>query len=298
MLNITSAVASSAPAAQYELAQYEGGGGVGAAAGVGDIRTAVALVLASCAAVCADASVTLQHMPLWKACSGTRLAWRPCPRAFWDGLEATLGAAAQRLPPLVASDLAGSAVLVEGRAALVLLSACSMLLGATRELESTAAVALDVPVEEGGAGAGAGAAAKDAGAEAAAQVSVAPTPAPAPKKSFKEKIIGNGYAPPTLVVALMLTGVPIWVVLAKSLVSMWRGMRRCLRSAAARRELLADRNFQYACKFWLGLSLTVMGITLLLWLGEGSSGNAPMDAYNVTNFFFVWQPGASGEGHS
>lgn len=54
---------------------------------------------------------------------------------------------------------------------------------------------------------------------------------------------------------------------------------------------LANRNAQFALKYWGALALTVMGITLLLWKGEGDSGNAPQDAYNITYFFFVWQPG-------
>lgn len=48
---------------------------------------------------------------------------------------------------------------------------------------------------------------------------------------------------------------------------------------------------QYALKYWLGMALTIMGITLILWLGEGSGASAPANASNLNNFFFTWQPG-------
>jgi len=54
--------------------------------------------------------------------------------------------------------------------------------------------------------------------------------------------------------------------------------------------VLSERNVQFALKFWMAMTLTIMGIVLILWKGEGSTGVPTSDAYNITYFFFVWQP--------
>lgn len=54
--------------------------------------------------------------------------------------------------------------------------------------------------------------------------------------------------------------------------------------------VLSDRHVHYSFKYWLGLSLTIMSIVLILWKAKFSSENQLQNAYDLTYFFFVWQP--------
>lgn len=54
--------------------------------------------------------------------------------------------------------------------------------------------------------------------------------------------------------------------------------------------VLKDRHVQYAFKYWMGLSVTIMSIVLILWKAKFSSDNQLENAYNLAYFFFVWQP--------
>ena len=54
--------------------------------------------------------------------------------------------------------------------------------------------------------------------------------------------------------------------------------------------VLKDRHVQYAFKYWMGLSVTIMSIVLILWKAKFSSENQLENAYNLAYFFFVWQP--------
>lgn len=54
--------------------------------------------------------------------------------------------------------------------------------------------------------------------------------------------------------------------------------------------VLKNRYVQFGIKYWFALSISVVGIVLILWKGKSSSGNTLEDAYDLAYFFFVWQP--------
>lgn len=242
--------------AQLELA---GGGGSASSAAA---QTALALCTAAVAASCAEVSVALRHMPLRGPCSGPALPWRPRGPEVWRDLEAELQRAAEALQPDADGAVAAS-VFIDGRAAVAAVACCETLLRAAAAMEAAAAVAL----------------------------AVAPPPPPEAPLSFKDKVAGNAYAPGALILVAMGLGLPIWALAVKATMSVCRGTVAFCRSSTRRAELLRDRGVQYAAKYWIGTSLAVVTIILVLWKGEGSGAASPLtDLSNMDHFFVVWQP--------
>ncbi|KAG7675079.1 hypothetical protein KSW81_002582 [Nannochloris sp. 'desiccata'] len=113
-------------------------------------KDAIALVLASCAAVCGDLSVALRHMPLGGVSYGPKMAWKPKDSGFYIDLHTVLKQAAADLTPMLGQVALNEGLdvtekpFIEGRASLVALINCEVLLKAVQELECDAAVALKV----------------------------------------------------------------------------------------------------------------------------------------------------------
>ena len=127
----------------------------------------------------------------------------------------------------------------------------------------------------------------------AAALAVAPSPSPPPPKklSLKEKIIQNAYAPGFLVIFAIGLGIPVWALVIKAILDIFRGIKNFIHgTSASRSAMLRDRNFQFAMKFWIGMALAMMGIVLLLWQGKASTGDPLQDIHDLDAFFFIWQP--------
>jgi hypothetical protein len=233
----------------------------------GAVKEAVAFVTASCAASCGDLSITLQHMPLWGVCAGPKLTWRPKPSEHWQTLRAALHGAANAMSPLLGNVAASEGIdvvelsFVEGRATLAVLTNCEVMLSVLEKLEQDVAVAL----------------------------AIQPPPGAAEKKSLKERIAGSAYLS-VLVLLAMGLGLPVWLIVCKSLVDLVQGTIYFFHSPAARSEILRSRSAQFAFKYWLGMCLALVGIILLLWKGEGSGGTPLENVGSLTSFFFIWQP--------
>ena len=260
-------------------------------------KDAVALVVASCAAVCGDLSVALKHMPLGGVCYGPNMGWKPKDPGFYIKLDTVLKQAAAELTPMLGQSALNEGLdvtekpFVEGRASLVALIHCEVLLKAVQELECDAAVALKVlPPPEVSA----------TNAEADKIITKGQehnehTDKKVVKTSnIGDRVTNNGYVSSILVLLAIGLGIPVWVEAVKTAVRLFKGFLHCIRSP---RSTLKNYTFfnnahsLFALKFWFAMSLAMVGIILLLWIGEGDKKATPLENIdNVTYFFFVWQP--------
>lgn len=287
LLSVAGSIESCAFEAQFEFNMEVGSYSTTA----GIVRDAISIVLASCAASCGDLSVALCHIPLWGPCSGPQIIWRPKSDSFWCSARDHLQEGANGLSAMLAGPDSGDItdtktghLLLERRATLALLTNCEMLIDKVIAVEKAAAIALDLRAEME----------MKTACESSSEDSGA-TPTGNPGKdnensSIKEKLINNAYAPNFLMLLALGLGIPVWLEVIKATVAVVSGTWAFCRSAAARSEILNNRRAQFAFKFWLGVSLAIMGIILLLWKGKGSAGNILIDAYNIDYFFFIWQP--------
>ena len=236
----------------------------------------VQFALAAVAAVLSEASIVLSTMPLLGPCKGEKLSWRPHGTQFWSDLEKDVKAFADR----VQSDSINDNIRISerGRDMMLLLMNAETLVRDARKCEGLVAAALDVPV----------ASSEDSiGEKAATDTKVVET---APKKSLKEKIAGNAYLPAFLVHSVLLSGAAQYVLVVLSTIKFFTGSFAFMRSRTERARMLRDVNIQFAIKFWLACSITVMSIVLILWKAKFSSPNQLQNAYDLMYFFFVWQP--------
>jgi hypothetical protein len=256
-------------------------------------KDAVALVLASCAAVCADLSVALRDMPLGKVCYGPKMAWKPKDSVFYSDLHAVLKQAAEALTPMLGRVVVKEGLevaekpFVEGRAALVALTNCEVVLKVVQELEHDAAVALkvlqhDAATEE---------TQKTTSKEGQEDIK---EEKPSFKSKLVEKIKNNGYISNALLLLVLGLGIPVWGLAIKAAIGIIKGFVHFIRSPRSfmkTQTITKNPHTQFALKFWLAMSMAMVGIILLLWKGEGSKeGSVLANIENLDNFFFVWQP--------
>ncbi|KAH7617326.1 hypothetical protein Ndes2526B_g07930 [Nannochloris sp. 'desiccata'] len=262
-------------------------------------KDAIALVLASCAAVCGDLSVALRHMPLGGVSYGPKMAWKPKDSGFYIDLHTVLKQAAADLTPMLGQVALNEGLdvtekpFIEGRASLVALINCEVLLKAVQELECDAAVALKVlPPNEPATDAEADKTLiKGQEGEHNEQDKVVKT---SKMSNIVEKVKNNGYVSSILVLLVIGLGVLVWVEAVKTSIRIFKGFLHFIRSPRStlkNHTLLKNPHTQFALKFWLSMSLAMVGIILLLWKGEGSKEGSPLaNISNVNYFFFVWQP--------
>jgi hypothetical protein len=259
-------------------------------------KDAIALVLASCAAVCSDLSVALRHMPLGAVCYGPKMAWKPKDSSFYGDLHTSLKKTAEALTPMLGQVVLDEGLevtykpFIEGRASLVALTNCEVLLKALQELEHDAAVALKVlprttsETEKTTATTDAGKSLDDANS----------LENPSKMANIVDKIKNNGYLSSTLVLLVLGLGVPVWAEVVKTTITLFKGLFSFIRSPRAfmkNQTITKNPHSQFALKFWLAMCLALVGIILILWKAEGSNqGSVLANIENLDYFFFVWQP--------
>lgn len=195
---------------------------------VENLRSSFASIFASCAAICADAATALAHMPMGKPCSGPEIHWRPRDISFYNEMENTLKSCENDLE-VVLADLdsqmqtpvgflpLGSVALAQGRATLLMLNSCEVLISQTQKVEIRTAIALDLSKE---VSIGIVEDAKGFHAE---------------RKTVKEKLARSAYLP-VVVLAITAMGLPVWLEAKKSFSHMYRWIRKMFGSATARAQ--------------------------------------------------------------
>ena len=317
------------------------------------VQSVVVFVIASCAAICADAAVALRLMPLGRPCSGPKISWRPRSASFYTDLRTQLYDFAQDLSNVV-EDLDSQisrmkdpaplsphiTTLVNGREALLMVMTCHVLVKRVADVERSAAIALDLKgeVESLDNAANFSPNVKD---KANSKTS---SPRFLRLSGLKKKIARSAYFP-FLMLILIGSGIVVWIEALKSFKYLAGWIQAAFESSASRARgtvgialswispscsladrlnnyfaisliydvhrmislllllyvdkvffavpdaVLRDRDFQFSLKYWIGSSLAIVGIILILWKDKGSSDLAPEAAYNIGYFFSIWQPG-------
>jgi hypothetical protein len=231
----------------------------------------VKFCLASVTSVVQELGSVLGTMPLFGPCKGKELSWRPREPSFWADLETSMNNQAFIIEEYAIKQ--NIKVSERGRDMMLLIMNCKTLLSNARLCESLVCKALDVPT------------AKDS-----VKVVEEIKNAQESKPTLKDKIAGNAYFPGIIVHAVLLSGIAQYVLVILSTAKFFKGLVSCIRSKTERMRLIRDPNVQFALKFWLATSLTVMSVVLILWKAKFSSPNQLQNAYDLTYFFFVWQP--------
>lgn len=237
-------------------------------------------VMAAVAAVLGEMSSVLSKMPVFGPCKGKTLKWRPKDAQFWDDLERDIVSLAKAVREEAIQD--NIRMSERGRDMMLLMMNSQTLISDVRAFEVLTAIALDVGVETG---ASAVEAAMDYGNEKETQKKQETE-----RKGLKERIAGNGYLPALLVHSILLSGGAQYAIIVLSTINFFKGVFAFVRSRAERARIVRDVYVQFAVKFWLATSLTIMGIVLILWRAKFAGSNQLQNAYDITYFFFVWQP--------
>lgn len=90
--------------------------------------------------------------------------------------------------------------------------------------------------------------------------------------------------------ARRLQGFAQYGLIVASTVKFFKGVVAFVRSRAERVRMMRDVYIQFAFKFWLATSVTIMAIVLIMWQAKFSGDNQLQNAYDSVYFFFVWQP--------
>ena len=239
----------------------------------------VQCALAAVAAVVSRASSVLATMPVMGPCKGEGLSWRPLSGQFWAELEESVAAFDARVRDAAIKE--NIRVSQRGRDMMLLLMNVQTLVRDARKCEALVATALDVPVEADDARASRGADEKETEDEKGET---------ARGWMSKERIIENGYLPGLLVHSVLLSGLAQYALIVMSAITFFKGCIAFARSRAERVRICKDVYVQFAVKFWFACTVTVMSIVLILWKAKFSSDNQLQNTYDITYFFFVWQP--------
>eukprot|EP00887_Chlorella_sp_A99_P000274 scaffold13.g274.t1 len=279
--------------------------------------------LALAATACGRASDALGCMPLGGPCAGPGLRWRPLELAAWAAARAELADLARTMASdyqtafeSLGLEFALSLDVVQGRALMFALAAADQLLLRAAEMEAGAAAALGVPpaapVGKGhatsedeeappspkladaaaasdhklGEGGAAGASPADGGVER----SPPPAGGAAREPSLLARVKANPYALNLLTLFAFGSGLLVWVVMVKAVVDGCRRLPALLTSRAECAKAFRDRQNRYSFKFWLIMSMSIVGIVLIMWKGAPDGSNAIIDTYQQVKFFFNWQP--------
>ena len=239
------------------------------------VRTAVSIVLGSCAACCQSMSIAMLEYDSPSKRKKQATGWQPHDDLYWKDLRAALMRAAGALPAVLDSDVDIGEV--KGRAIMAALTSCEAAVNMVKELEHDVARALDVGyvvIDND----------KKEGIDASNQ-SIKKE-----KKPLKQTIVENAYAPSILTLLVLGLGLPVWYMFIGGIVTIVKGLFTLLTSSASRRDIWQNRNFQFGIKYFVGMALMLVTVILILWLGYGSGQGLLADEYNLVNFFFVWQP--------
>lgn len=230
-----------------------------------EFATSVNMTLASVAAILQRAAVVLQDMPVFKKCHGESLSWRPEKKDFYREIEANL---TQVYELIRTSSLGYPRVpenLVKGSSALLTLTSCTSLLEEVEILEQLLCDALEIPT--------------DTDAKVTEEKIVQ-------KKSVKDLILMDSWAPSFVMHSCLLSGLLAWALMAQGMKLTYDYSLGSLSKIPWRKK----REVHFALKYWIGMTLAVMGIILIFWLGKGDDQN-PVQGYgNMADFFFNWQP--------
>ncbi|EFN52423.1 hypothetical protein CHLNCDRAFT_138922 [Chlorella variabilis] len=248
------------------------------------LRGALARVSGLAAAACAGAAEALAHMPALAKCSGAAVRWRPLPRAAWEEARGVLAAEGARLAESYVEgyqqgglDFALSLGIAEHRALLYCLAAAAELLAAAAAAEAAAAAALDVPAEPPAAAPPAAGKEADGVVEkggdveapaAAAAGSGAASGAPPP--GLLRRLAANPYLANAAILLVLASPLPVAKITLDACLRMARAVPALLTSRQARRQVLRDPMVQYAFKYWLGMTSTVVIIAAIMWKVEAS----------------------------
>lgn len=225
------------------------------------------IVMAELSAILLKMSHVLSDMDLWKPCKGEKVSWKPQGGEFWNTMEQNLINFSDKAIDTINSQGSNKSTSSQNDAMLLVLN-CYSLIQDIRGCEFQLCKALDIDVH----------------ADKLEDESNAEAP------GLKDKIFSNAYLPSIIIHGLLLSGAAVYGLVIMSSIKLVKGSKLVLTSAKDRSALLRDRHVQFAFKYWLGLSLTIMSIVLILWKEKFSSENQLKNAYDITYFFFVWQP--------
>lgn len=247
----------------------------------------VQYVLAAVAAMVSQASSVLATMPVLGPCKGEGLLWRPQSGQFWGELEESVAAFKTRVrDAAIAENIRLSQ---RGRDMMLLLMNTETLVRDARKCEALLAAALDVPVEDVEA-CGKEEMEAETNHEAKPESDTKTKAEKASKGWSKARIVENAYLPSLLVHSVLLSGLAQYALVVMSTINFFKGCAAFARSRAERIRMCRDVYIQFAVKFWLATTVTVMSIVLILWKAKFSSANQLQNTYDITYFFFVWQP--------
>lgn len=234
----------------------------------GDFNDALNAALGSTAAVLAQAAYVLQDMPLGKKCYGPSLRWRPKGPPFYSVIEIQINKIYDRLLQAAGLDNSSKEIagddsgmpreLIKGYNALLTLTTCNSLLKEVQDLEWRICEALEIPT----------------GFESKKEVDI------------KTKIMRDPYAPSIIMHTCLLSSLLVWGLIIQ-------GMKLTVSYCVGPLSKLRWRNkrgIHFALKYWLGLSIAITGIILIMWLGKGDDSNPVQGYANTADFFFNWQP--------
>lgn len=224
-------------------------------------------VLAELAAIVSNMSHVLFDMDLWKPCKGENVSWKPRGKEFWNTMQQKLVKFSDQTIDTINLKGSSKSASSQNDAMLLVLNCYSLILD-IKGCENQVCKALDIALD-----------ANESEDESKAE-----------SRGLKEKIFSNAYLPSIIIHGLLLSGAAVYGLVIMSCLKLIKGSKLALSSGKARLELLRDRHVQFAFKYWLGLSLTIMSIVLILWKEKFSSENQLQNAYDLTYFFFVWQP--------
>ena len=226
-----------------------------------EFADSVTMTLASAAAVLQHAAVVLQDMPVFKKCHGPSLSWRPQDKAFYTELEANLTKVHDGITTATLGYERAPENLVKGSSAFITLTSCMSLVQELEVLEGLIADALDIPLES--------------------KKEKAVT-----KKGLKDLILMDSWAPSFVMHTCLLSSLLVWGLAAQGMKLAYDYSLGSMSKIPWRRK----REVHFALKYWIGLSLAVMGIILIFWQGKGDDAN-PVQGYgSMADFFFNWQP--------
>lgn len=225
-------------------------------------------VLAELAAIVLNMSHVLSDMDLWKPCKGEKVSWKPQGKEFWNTMQQKLVKFSDQTIDTINLKVSSKSASSQNDAMLLVLN-CYSLIQDIKGCEFQVCKALDIAVDA---------------------IDESENEPKAESRGLKEKIFSNAYLPSIIIHGLLLSGAAVYGLVIMSCIKLIKGSKLVFSSGKDRLELLRDRHVQFAFKYWLGLSLTIMSIVLILWKEKFSSENQLQNAYDLTYFFFVWQP--------
>jgi hypothetical protein len=230
------------------------------------INSIICRTMASMAALASSAAETLQSMPLGKKCYGPSLKWHPKDADFWEGMRNDLSLASDAILEAASLDQdEGEDVesglplkVLKGRSTLLMLTTCESLIAQMQDLENKLSIALAIRQPQ------------------KSEQSL----------SLKNKLMQNPYAPSCIMHSLLLSSLLVWALIIDGMKILYNAIV----GRPKRNSWSQSRDLHFGLKYWLGMTIAVMGIILIFWQGKGDDAN-PVEGYaNMADFFFNWQP--------